>query len=293
MGFDAHGLLFAMKVRDEVGDFGRTATIGRQGMHVPAEVMQKLLQRNFSYSLGDYCEATLLEFFGSSEVHSFDNSSYEGASHIHDFNLAIPSRYEEKYDTIIDAGSLEHIYDVRTAVQNFSKMLRPGGRIIHMNPANNFCGHGFYQFSPEFYFSVYSREAGFDETEVFLAQISNLRQWFKVSKPSGGERAEIYSDFPSVNLVVAKRGHGSVSGHSIQQSDYVHHWSADKAMEPTQVHPRRWVSILRRSPSLARLSTRMYFAFQQSAVWQSLTVKRKLALNARNTWLTTVPARRD
>lgn len=111
MGFDAHALLFVKKLRDESGDLGLTATIGRQGIHVPAEVMQKIWHPELEYTLGEYCEQLFIDYLGSSDVHSFDNSGYEGATHLHDFNHPLPERYHGIYDTVIDAGSLEHIFD--------------------------------------------------------------------------------------------------------------------------------------------------------------------------------------
>ena len=293
MGFDAHGLLYLNKVRDDCGDFGLTATIGRQGIHVPVEVMQKIWHPELDYSLGEYCEQLLLEFFGSSAVHSFDNSSYEGATHIHDFNQPIPESHHGKYDTVIDAGSLEHIFDVRTAVENFAKMLRPGGRIIHVNPANNFCGHGFYQFSPEFFFSVYSKETGFSNTEVYLARISNLRHWFKVMKPANGKRAEIFSNLPIINLVSSQKMANEPDNISIQQSDYVHLWGDEVPHSRSGIEKKSSFikAVLLKSPALLRMAMRTYFNFQQSVIYQLFGVARRFDVHSRNEWLTKVAIR--
>jgi hypothetical protein len=293
LGFDAHGLLFAKKVRDEGGDFGLTATIGRQGLYVPVEVMQNLLNPDLDYKLGDYCEQVLINFFGSSAVHSFDNSDYENATYMHDFNEPLPENHHGKYDTVIDAGSLEHIYDVRTAVENFEKMLRPGGRIIHINPANNFCGHGFYQFSPEFFYSTYSSDSGFANTEVYIARISNLRHWFKVKKPTDGKRVEISSTLPIVNLVWSQKVDDARLEPSIQQSDYLHLWRAELEGSLSSIDRSTGVirRILRKSPALSRMAMRVYFRLQQSALLQMLTVTRKLDVNSRNRWLTKIPIR--
>ena len=293
MGFDAHGLLYVKKVRDEGGDFGLTATIGRQAIHVPVEVMQKIWQPELNYTLGGYCEQFLIDFLGSSAVHSFDKSGYEEATHIHDFNEPLPESYHGKYDTVIDAGSLEHIYDVRTAVENIAKMLRPGGRIIHINPANNFCGHGFYQFSPEFFFSVYSLDSGFSNTEVYLAKISNLRHWFRVKKPSNGTRAEFYSSLPIVNLVSSQKVAIEPLKMPIQQSDYVHLWGAEFPDDPIGIEETTGFirTFMQRSPVLFRRAMRTYFRLNQSAIYQVLAVARKFDVHSRNKWLTKVAIR--
>lgn len=293
MGFDAHGLLYLKKVRDQSGDFRLTATIGRQGIHVPVEVMQKIWHPELDYTLGEYCEQLLIGFFGSSAVHSFDNSGYEDATHIHDFNRPLPESYHGKYDTVIDAGSLEHIYDVRTAVENFAKMLRPGGRIIHINPANNFCGHGFYQFSPEFFFSVYSKETGFSHTEVYLARISNLRHWFKVKKPANGKRAEIFSNLPIINLVSSQKMASEPPNMSIQQSDYVHLWGGEVPHSHSGIEKKSSFIkvVLQKSPVLLRMAIRTYFNIQQSVIYQLFGVARRFDIHSRNEWLTKVAIR--
>ena len=48
-------------------------------------------------------------------------------------------------------------------------MLKPGGRVIHMNPASNYLEHGFYQFSPCLFYDYYGIN-GFDGLQCFIAQ---------------------------------------------------------------------------------------------------------------------------
>ena len=50
----------------------------------------------------------MIDFLGATKVESFDNSDYEQATHIADMNLPIEGA--ETYDTVLDAGTLEHIY---------------------------------------------------------------------------------------------------------------------------------------------------------------------------------------
>ena len=114
------------------------------------------------------------------------------------------------------------------ALKNCSLLLKPGGQIIHILPTNNFCGHGFYQFSPELFFSLYSHKNGYDETEVFLAETNNLNNWYKVKKPQNGERVNILN-FNSTYILVRSILKKSIFDHSnIQQSDYEYVWSKNK-----------------------------------------------------------------
>lgn len=271
------------------GPLGKTATIGRQEIHVPWQVFRKLTGHSQEYSLGAYCEELLINCFGSSAVDSFDNSSYEGANLIHDFNAPIPKEFHGQYDTILDAGSTEHIYDVKTALENFSKMLKPGGQVIHVVPANNQCGHGFYQFSPELFFSAYRPERGFDDCEVLLASPSRVKTWYRVRKPSSGQRAEVYSGLPLVNLVRAQLGKDGVAlSPAVQQSDYIHWWDQSSPEKPSQQGNSRSIMkrLIMKNAPLYNSSMRLYFWIGQSSLVKTYFYRVRKALNSRNVWLT-------
>jgi len=159
-------------------------------------------------------------------VDSIDASNYENASIIHDMNNPLPENLRQQYDTIIDAGTLEHIYNIPQALENCSLLCKPGGQIIHMLPANNFCGHGFWQVSPELFLSLYTNENGYRDTEVFLLYASPQREvsWYKVKRPENGERINIYSS-KEVYVFVRTVLHEKIFSHrNIQQSDYIFLW---------------------------------------------------------------------
>jgi 2-polyprenyl-3-methyl-5-hydroxy-6-metoxy-1,4-benzoquinol methylase len=64
-------------------------------------------------------------------------------------NKPLPKTLHNKYDTVIDSGTLEHIFKAPEALEYCLLLCKPGGQILHMLPSNNWCGHGFWQFSPE------------------------------------------------------------------------------------------------------------------------------------------------
>ena len=119
---------------------------------------------------------------------------------------------------------MEHVFNFPQAIKNCSELLKKNGQILHILPANNFSGHGFYQFSPEFYYSVYSEENGFENTEVFLAEYpednKHIDYWYKTTKPKDGKRIEFYSDCAVGALVITKKKQ-SKSNIKVIQSDYV------------------------------------------------------------------------
>lgn len=213
MGIDAHARNFIAYVSAKK-PLGCVATIGRQSL-----MMRKDIAR-----FGPYCERLLTERFKAVLVDSFDYSNYEGATHTMDLNHPfVPCK---TYDTVLDCGSLEHIYNVQQALANVSALCDKGGQIIHVLPANNFCGHGFWQFSPELFFSLYSDANGYTETEVFLADLTNRHVWFQVKRPVNGERAQVVCARPLYALCRTVKSF-DCSSKNVQQSDYVHIWSRE------------------------------------------------------------------
>jgi SAM-dependent methyltransferase len=223
VGLDFHALNF-LKYVHKFGDFGETVTIGRQELHVNEAVFGSVIGTAHMDLREAYCERLLERRFGSSKVESIDNSSFESATHIHDMNNPIPADLRQRYDTVIDAGTLEHIYDIVQGLKTCSALCRPGGQIIHVLPANNFCGHGFWQFSPELFFSLYSRKNGYANTEVFIADFTNKRQWFKVVEPTDGKRVTVNSSAELYVMVRTVVTGDTVSHADVQQSDYAYEW---------------------------------------------------------------------
>jgi hypothetical protein len=221
MGIDVHALNF-LRFAKAKQIFGSVATIGRQALHVPKDRLAELIKPEQELDYGGYCEKLLTAHFAATLVESFDNSTYEGATYIADMNK--PLAIQKRYDTVIDGGCLEHIYNAPQALDNVSQMCSAGGQILHILPANNFCGHGFWQFSPELFFSLYSEANGYKNTQVFLADLWDERFWFEVKKPRVGSRVSVISKVPVYALVRTNRT-AVFSHQNVQQSDYVYEWN--------------------------------------------------------------------
>lgn len=236
MGIDIHALNFiryvALRRR-----LGRIATIGRQALAVPKLVAQ----------FGTYCEEFLIKDLGAELVDSYDFSDYEGATHIADMNQ--PLIPERRYNTILDCGSLEHVYNAAQALRNVSRLCDVGGQIVHVLPANNFCGHGFWQFSPELFFSLYSQANGYMETEVFFANLRNSSTWYAIERPAPGERAEVTSRSP-VYVMCKTIKHYDSPHENIQQSDYIQLWNHARARTGSRDAGASLKAAIKKSPRL-------------------------------------------
>ena len=233
MAVDTHALnLFRFAAGASV--FGKVATIGRQNLKVSRKQIKKLLNRKDERDFGPFCEDLLLTCFGATRVDSYDFSGFESATYIADLNN--PMITECSYDTVIDCGTLEHIYNVPQALKNISNMCADGGRILHVLPANNYCGHGFWQFSPELFYSLYSDTNGYEGTRVFLARVSDNLHWYEVTQPKNGQRVDITSCTRLLVLAITRKRSSCFHG-SVQQSDYVHAWNlGDPGNAPSDLY---------------------------------------------------------
>jgi len=162
---------------------------------------------------------------------------YEGADIVHDMNEEIPINQEQKYDVIIDGGTLEHIFNFPVAITNCMKMLKTGGSIFIFSMANNHCGHGFYQFSPELFFRIFDTENGFITKSVTLvehpfpgAELSTKVKCYSVRDPQKAKlRGTLLSGLPLGIMVHAvKLESKSIFTSSPLQSDYQAKWKKKK-----------------------------------------------------------------
>lgn len=244
MGIDAHALNLLRYANRKRGGLGSTITIGRMAVHLGPRA-HKRWTNAAPTSAPTYGDGILREHFGATSVDSIDNSDYEGATIVADLNQPMPPDNSTGYDSVLDFGCMEHIFDVRQAMSNMTSLCRVGGTILHILPANGYCGHGFYQFSPELFFSYYTPQNGFAGTEVFLADLLDTNHWYKVTPPSNGRRVNIRSGREICVIVYTERVAQCPAG-TIQQSDYVHEWSTPatairRDWKPARAAIREWL----------------------------------------------------
>jgi hypothetical protein len=228
VGIGYHGLQF-LRFAAKQARLGRVATIGRQELGVDKEEVGKLIDVGPEYEDAKYCDSLLLRHFGATCVDSWDYSDYEGANHIADMNKPLGENFP-RYETVVDSGSLEHVYNAPQALLNVSELCCQGGQILHLLPANNYCGHGFWQFSPELFFSLYCEANGYSGTRVFLASGYRTDVWYEVTRPEHGQRANVISFTPTLVLCRTVKAQKAIHDR-VQQSDYVHVWQKDEATQ--------------------------------------------------------------
>lgn len=243
MGLDSDGTKFLFAARAAGVSFQSTAMLGRQNFFPEVRQLQRLLDlreaglsaTQFLTDSKGYAEK-LFEFLGADEIVAIDNSDYEGAAIVTDLNSPIAATLKNRFTAIFDGGCLEHIFNFPQAIKNCMEMLNIGGHFIGITPANNFCGHGFYQFSPELYFRIFSKLNGF-ALRAILTKEKNT--WFRVIDPDQfGGRVELQNNRPTYLFVLAKKvAEREAFLQSPQQSDYARKWEkgSNKAQAPSKV----------------------------------------------------------
>src|SRR5690242_87594 len=201
MGLDIHSVQFLLRAHKQGVHFGKVLTVGRLRLDVFPEKVRQLLQEHslpcepFEETV-PACEFAE-EFFrclGATQVDTLDASNYEGATLVHDLNRPISPEWKGRYDVVCDGGTLEHVFNFPVALQNCMELVRVGGHLFIDSPANNFFGHGFYQFSPELFYSALSEENGYAVTEMIVHPAGPQATWYRVANPKTiGSRVELIS----------------------------------------------------------------------------------------------------
>lgn len=242
MGFAKASLQFIARQHRQGGLGNSVLTLGRQGVMATLDETRQLLKRegiepatlpaefNPKTNIPDWHHGRFAKFIsdvaffrllGVNELVTLDVSNYEGAEIVWDLNQPVPEHYHEQFDTIIDGGTLEHVFDVRQALMNLVSMLRAGGRIIHISPANNYANHGFFQFSPTFFFDYYAAN-DFTRLKGFLAEqdlyFYARRPWefFEITGLSG----RVTSQKPLMLFFVAEKTKSSTNNRIPTQAFY-------------------------------------------------------------------------
>lgn len=99
----------------------------------------------------------------------------------HLFDLNSPQIVDKKYDLVLCSQVLEHVWDVKLAIENLAKLVRKGGYIWIACPASNYA-HG----SPEYFSAGYT-------PEMIVQLLKPLGFDVKFSKTFGSERMYFFT----------------------------------------------------------------------------------------------------
>lgn len=234
MAIDINSAQLLVAARKAGAKFDNSITLGRLHLNVFPARMVKLLERHglnadtFKAAQPECAFAeSLFRALGAKQVSMLDNSNYEGASIVHDLNQPIKPEWREQFDAVFDGGTLEHVFNFPTALRNCMELCRAGGRVYIHTVANNLCGHGFYQFSPELFYRAFSAENGFEVERMIIHRVGPYGAWRQVSDPQKiRERVELITFSPVQMMIQARRvAIKPIFAQAPQQSDYTVMWN--------------------------------------------------------------------
>ena len=231
MGIDNTAAKMLMLLRNEIEvDLKQTIILGRQHNYVSPILRRKIRNTlgisKSSVNLSLKYSDDFLSALGMENLQILDLSEYEGATILHDLNLPISPELQNKFLTVIDIGTSEHIYNITQALQNLKDLCALNGHLLMVSPANSWLGHGFYQFSPELFFRTFDYNSGFEILNLFLIKHRITGDaWYELTDPkSKGRRGTILTKNRCTIAVLAHKV--SIEKQQVlpQQSDYEPAW---------------------------------------------------------------------
>ena len=231
----------------ETQPLGNVLTLGRQRIYF----------NSTRYEYREYCERYLLDM-GARSVDSVDISDYEGCTYVADLNSDVVGEgilNAGHYDTVLDLGTTEHIFDLQSVNRNIKNLLALGGRVLHVLPANNFCGHGFYQFSPEYFNAIYAERNGY-KLDLLAVSCVNSERLFAVDIRDG-KRCNLRS-IRGLSVIAVGKNESKDLVSSAVQSDYAYLHSDDGSSSSNGCTKRFVKKILKKSNRASAVVFRIY-----------------------------------
>ncbi|MBC7979058.1 MAG: hypothetical protein H7Y36_00675 [Armatimonadetes bacterium] len=235
MGLDINAARFLLAEKSRGINFGKTLTLGRQGIYMSGKEYANFLDILKVPGTDLVYADDFYRGIGAHPMLSMDASNYENAAIIHDMNDPLDTKFHSTFDTVIDGGTLEHVFNFPNAIRNCMDLIKSGGQLVLMTPWHNFSGHGFYQFSPELVYATLSEANGFCVERMLIVAGGN---WYSVKNPSDiKQRVEIHAKESILLYVTARKlSTRPVFAEWPQQSDYSTAWqsNSDLAVQPVQ-----------------------------------------------------------
>jgi len=169
-----------------------------------------------SETTGYITDRCFFAMFSSAGVIALDVSDYEDAEIIHDLNIELPEKYFGIADFIFNGSCLDNLFDPATAIKSISKMLRPQGRVIHLEHGSPIQS-SFLCYSPEWFFDYYAF-TDYADCQIYVcsfgASLQNswiVNRWFPFEGSADSLKPTLLNmgvgDF--VNIVIAEKSETS------------------------------------------------------------------------------------
>jgi hypothetical protein len=164
-------------LKEKAADFpisGRTLTIGHQTVVLTPHQYEEIF--SIPHPEPQVSAERVFRSLGAGSLESLDYHGTPQASIQCNLNYPIDDKYHEGFDTVLDGGTIEHIFNVKACFHNIVKILKINGTIIHINPCQGYFNHSYYLFQPIFYFDYYLSN-GFSECECYLLEFTDRNRY--------------------------------------------------------------------------------------------------------------------
>jgi hypothetical protein len=127
-----------------------------------------------------------------------------GSERIVNLNEPLAADLVGAFDVVLDAGTMEHCFNVGQAIQNIIVMAKVGGFVVHLNPMA-MINHGFFNFSPTFYHDFYGQNGHQLVAPICGVSVNGIN--VKSYKVEPTKRLNV-NDSNAMIMCVARKAHG-------------------------------------------------------------------------------------
>lgn len=163
------------------------------------------------------------QFPGVTSIRALDVSQADGAEIRWDLNEPVPSHLWNTCDFLFDGSCLDNIFDVAAALRSFSRMLRPGGRMMIAEHGTAIQG-ALIVFSPEWFFDFFAVN-DYEDCQITLYSFPGMtghnwtaHKWDAYVNDIPVSATPMIGDF--INLIIAEKGQHSTDDRSPVQAQY-------------------------------------------------------------------------
>lgn len=90
-------------------------------------------------------------YFSPSEIQAID---FDGTPLARPLDLNYPIDLGRQFDTVINHGTAEHVFNVAQVFRTIHEHALPGGLMLHESPFTGWIDHGFYGMQPTLFFDL-------------------------------------------------------------------------------------------------------------------------------------------
>lgn len=264
-------------------DLERCLTVLKEeGYEPPAPAVATVAQESrdqetrYGKDRGFLRDASFFQLLGVAETRAMDVSTYEGCDIVHDLNMPVPAELQGRFDFIVDGGTFDHLFDIRTAFQNVVEMLKPGGRILQWNAASQFTGLAYLSFGPDFFYDFYTLNQ-FADCQVYIAEVDDIGQhnnWDFYQFTGEAHYENFRSDRFQMVVVLAEKGSESTAERMPIQAQY-----RDAALQAAYAEGQHRIQQSKRKPWMGVRAPAVLTEKRRSSWWGGKQIEQALPVS--------------